>query len=136
MARCGPKLSIFGVVMGLWGVVMLSFLGLFFRLHSPALAMDIPQVSEEVSVEERKANVVLIPECCAEGRKSNINLILICILQDIKEMTTMELQDKVYANYRDTSNSCFIAAGIYILIGVASAVNYKVITVKGTTATA
>jgi len=102
MARCGPKLSIFGVIMGLWGVVMLSFLGLFFRLHSPALAMDIPQVSEE----------------------------------DIKELTTMELQDKVYANYRETSNNCFIAAGIYILVGVASAVNYKVITVKGTTATA
>ena len=51
-------------------------------------------------------------------------------------MSTMDLQDKVYANYRQTSNNCFVAAGIYILIGVASAVNYKVITVKGTTATA
>ena len=62
--------------------------------------------------------------------------ILICVLQDIETMSTMDLQDKVYANYRQTSNNCFVAAGIYILIGVASAVNYKVITVKGTTATA
>ena len=102
MARCGPKLSIFGVVMGVWGVVMLSFLGLFFRLHSPALAMDLPAIGEK----------------------------------ELEEMTDMELQDRVYADYRQTSNNCFVAAGIYILIGVASAVNYKVISVKGNTATA
>ena len=102
MVRCGPKLSIFGVVIGIWGVVMLSLLGLFFRLHTPALAMDLPPITEK----------------------------------ELGEMTNMELQDRVYADFRQTSNNCFVAAGIYILIGVASAVNYKVITVKGTTATA
>jgi len=102
MVRCGPKLSIFGVVMGIWGVVMLSFLGLFFRLHTPALAMDLPTVTEK----------------------------------ELEELTATELQDKVYEDFRQTSNNCFVAAGIYILVGVASAVNYKVITVKGTTATA
>jgi len=101
MVRCGPKLSIFGVVIGIWGVVMLSFLGLFFRLHSPALAMDLPPISEK----------------------------------EAEEMTNAELKEAVYANFRQTSNNCFIAAGIYILVGIASAVNYKVINVKGTTAT-
>lgn len=102
MARCGPKLSIFGVVIAIWGVVMLSLLGLFFRLHTPALAMDLPPIGEK----------------------------------ELEELTDLELQDRVYADFRQTSNNCFVAAGIYILVGVASAVNYKVITVKGTTATA
>jgi len=102
MVRCGPKMSIAGMVIGAWGVIMLSVLGLFFRMNSPALAEDIPKIPEHVK----------------------------------HSMTAEDYKDHVYANFRISSNNCFIAAGIYVFVTVASVVNYKVISVKGTTATA
>ncbi|XP_063401633.1 ribonuclease kappa-like [Mytilus trossulus] len=44
---CGPKLSICCTVLSIWGVVMLALLGVFFRIHSPALFEDIPMTEKE-----------------------------------------------------------------------------------------
>ncbi|CAD5125991.1 DgyrCDS14172 [Dimorphilus gyrociliatus] len=48
MLCCGPKLSACGMVLGLWGVIMLTFLGIFFQIESPALAEDLPVEEEEL----------------------------------------------------------------------------------------
>jgi len=87
---CGPKLSLCGIILGVWGIIMLSFLGLFFRLRSPALAMDIP--TPDPPTEE------------------NFN-----------------------AAFNQTSSNCFVAAGIYLAVLLVSAVNFKFISMKGTT---
>ena len=50
--------------------------------------------------------------------------------KEMEELSAAELQEKVYGNFRMASNNCFVAAGIYILVGIASAVNY--LAVKGT----
>lgn len=42
MPLCGPKLSICCMCLSVWGIIMLILLGVFFRIHSPALADDLP----------------------------------------------------------------------------------------------
>ncbi|XP_074518164.1 ribonuclease kappa-A-like [Halichoeres trimaculatus] len=39
---CGPKQAACGVVLSLWGVIMLSMLGIFFITHSAVLIEDVP----------------------------------------------------------------------------------------------
>jgi len=46
---CGPKLSIFLILVGIWGIVQLSLMGVFFRIKSPALSMDIPFPEREAN---------------------------------------------------------------------------------------
>jgi len=92
---CGPKLSIFLILVGVWGIVQLCIMGLFFRLKSPALAMDIKFPEHE------------------------------------KNETMASLKSRVYEAYDDTSNGCFIAAGIYTAVVIGSAINYKCLNMRG-----
>ncbi|XP_046872909.1 ribonuclease kappa-A-like [Hypomesus transpacificus] len=39
---CGPKLAACGIVISIWGVVMLAMLGIFFSTHSAVLIEDVP----------------------------------------------------------------------------------------------
>ncbi|KAM9335638.1 ribonuclease kappa-A [Symphorus nematophorus] len=39
---CGPKLAACGMVLSLWGVIMLAMLGIFFSTHSAGLIEDVP----------------------------------------------------------------------------------------------
>lgn len=39
---CGPKLSMCGVLLSIWGVVMLGLLGVFFRIRAVGLFEDLP----------------------------------------------------------------------------------------------
>ncbi|GAB1601354.1 ribonuclease kappa-like [Argonauta hians] len=39
---CGPKLSICGIVISVWGIVMLSLMGVFLHIRSPAFFEDLP----------------------------------------------------------------------------------------------
>lgn len=41
MRICGPKLAAYGVLLGIWGSIMLTLLGLFFFSGTPILAEDI-----------------------------------------------------------------------------------------------
>ncbi|XP_075896587.1 ribonuclease kappa-A-like [Nelusetta ayraudi] len=38
---CGPKMAACGMVLSLWGVIMLGLLGIFFTLHSAVLIEDV-----------------------------------------------------------------------------------------------
>lgn len=42
MKICGPKLSLCGMVISVWGIIQLSLMGLFFYNHSVALIEDLP----------------------------------------------------------------------------------------------
>lgn len=39
---CGPKAAACGLVLSLWGVLMLGMLGIFFNIHSAGLIEDVP----------------------------------------------------------------------------------------------
>ncbi|XP_030579103.1 ribonuclease kappa-A-like [Archocentrus centrarchus] len=44
---CGPKLAACGVVLSIWGVIMLAMLGIFFTMHSAVLIEDLPLTDED-----------------------------------------------------------------------------------------
>lgn len=44
---CGPKLAACGVVLSIWGVIMLAMLGIFFTMHSAVLIEDLPLTEED-----------------------------------------------------------------------------------------
>ncbi|KAL2079646.1 hypothetical protein ACEWY4_025390 [Coilia grayii] len=81
---CGPKLAACGIVLSIWGVIMLSMLGIFFTIHSAVLIEDVPFSEEDI-----------------HGDAANA-------LQTI------------YGLYNQVGYNCFIAAGIYVVIGLVS----------------
>lgn len=42
MAICGPKLSLCGLIISVWGIIQLTLMGLFYYIHSVALVEDLP----------------------------------------------------------------------------------------------
>ncbi|CAH0550995.1 unnamed protein product [Brassicogethes aeneus] len=46
MAICGPKLSLCGLIISVWGVIQLVFMGIFYYFHSVALAEDLPEFEQ------------------------------------------------------------------------------------------
>ncbi|XP_041638385.1 ribonuclease kappa-A-like [Cheilinus undulatus] len=45
---CGPKQAACGIVISLWGVIMLSMLGIFFITHSAVLIEDVPVTEDDL----------------------------------------------------------------------------------------
>lgn len=80
---CGPKLAACGLVLSIWGVIMLAMLGIFFTTHSAVLIEDVPFNWEDVNNE------------------------------------TSNLQP-IYKMYNQVGYNCFIAAAIYVAIGLLS----------------
>ncbi|XP_020378037.1 ribonuclease kappa-A [Stegostoma tigrinum] len=76
---CGPKLAACGIVLSIWGVIMLVLLGIFFNIHSAVLIEDVPLTEED--------------------------------------FTTTDAPQRIYRIYEQVSYNCFIAAGIYIVLG-------------------
>ncbi|XP_055387562.1 ribonuclease kappa [Condylostylus longicornis] len=46
MKICGPKLSLCGLIISIWGIVQLVLMGVFYWMHSVALIEDLP-IEEE-----------------------------------------------------------------------------------------
>ncbi|XP_041034643.1 ribonuclease kappa-A [Cetorhinus maximus] len=76
---CGPKLAACGIVLSIWGVIMLALLGIFFNIHSAVLIEDVPFTEA-----------------------------------DFKDTKPPE---RIHRLYEQVSYNCFIAAGIYIVLG-------------------
>uniref|UniRef100_A0A8C8S6U3 Ribonuclease K n=1 Tax=Pelusios castaneus TaxID=367368 RepID=A0A8C8S6U3_9SAUR len=76
---CGPKLAACGIVLSVWGVIMLILLGIFFNVHSAVLIEDVPFTEADFHN--------------AQG------------------------PEKIYRLYEQVSYNCFIAAGLYLLLG-------------------
>ncbi|KAJ8007749.1 hypothetical protein DPEC_G00097440 [Dallia pectoralis] len=45
---CGPKLAVCGLVISIWGIIMLAMLGIFFTTHSVVLIEDVPFNEEDM----------------------------------------------------------------------------------------
>ncbi|EDW01432.1 ribonuclease kappa [Drosophila grimshawi] len=52
MKICGPKCSLCGLIISVWGIVQLVLMGLFFYIHSVALIEDLPLEEKYSSLEE------------------------------------------------------------------------------------
>ncbi|XP_054278334.1 ribonuclease kappa-B [Macrosteles quadrilineatus] len=46
MKVCGPKLSLCGLIISVWGIIQLVFMGIFYQVKSVALAEDLPHIHE------------------------------------------------------------------------------------------
>ncbi|CAO1301783.1 unnamed protein product [Diamesa hyperborea] len=42
MRLCGPKLSLCGLIISVWGIIQLVLMGGFYYIHSVALIEDLP----------------------------------------------------------------------------------------------
>ncbi|XP_062372243.1 ribonuclease kappa-A [Sardina pilchardus] len=80
---CGPKLAACGIVLSIWGVIMLSMLGIFFSTHSAVLIEDVPIREEDMH----------------------------------NQQTPLQ---PVYALFDQVGYNCFIAAGMYVVLGLLS----------------
>ncbi|KAM6949449.1 ribonuclease kappa-A-like [Aplochiton taeniatus] len=80
---CGPKLAACGIVISIWGVIMLAMLGIFFTTHSAVLIEDVPVTEEDMREDKTPPN-------------------------------------NVYSLYNQVGFNCFIAAGIYVAVGLLS----------------
>uniref|UniRef100_A0AAZ3PH76 Uncharacterized protein n=1 Tax=Oncorhynchus tshawytscha TaxID=74940 RepID=A0AAZ3PH76_ONCTS len=45
---CGPKMAACGIVISIWGVIMLVMLGIFFSAKSAVLIEDVPFTEEDI----------------------------------------------------------------------------------------
>ncbi|RZC35263.1 hypothetical protein BDFB_005602 [Asbolus verrucosus] len=51
MPVCGPKLSLCGLILSVWGVIQLGLMGIFYYFHAVALAEDLPEIELPTSKE-------------------------------------------------------------------------------------
>ncbi|XP_054609130.1 ribonuclease kappa-A-like isoform X2 [Dunckerocampus dactyliophorus] len=79
---CGPKLAACGVLLSVWGVIMLAVLGICFITHSAVLIEDVPLREEDT--------------------------------QDTNP------PQKIYELYDKVAVNCFIAAAVYVVLGIFS----------------
>ncbi|GJQ66305.1 hypothetical protein Trydic_g4350 [Trypoxylus dichotomus] len=47
MPVCGPKLSLCGLILSVWGIIQLTLMGVFYYIRAVALAEDVPGIEEE-----------------------------------------------------------------------------------------
>uniref|UniRef100_A0A3B4WKX7 Ribonuclease, RNase K b n=3 Tax=Seriola TaxID=8160 RepID=A0A3B4WKX7_SERLL len=45
---CGPKMAACGIVISIWGVIMLAMLGIFFSAKSAVLIEDVPFTEDDI----------------------------------------------------------------------------------------
>ncbi|KAM4726349.1 ribonuclease kappa-B [Anableps anableps] len=49
---CGPKMAACGMVISIWGVIMLAMLGIFFSAKSAVLIEDVPFTEEDIRTDK------------------------------------------------------------------------------------
>jgi len=57
MPACGPKLSLCGVVLSVWGIIQLSLMGVFFYINSVALIEDINLKEQYTDLKELRKEI-------------------------------------------------------------------------------
>ncbi|XP_041985029.1 ribonuclease kappa-like [Aricia agestis] len=56
---CGPKLSLCGLVLSVWGIIQLTLMGVFYQIKAVALLEDLPLGEAHNSIEDFVAEVEL-----------------------------------------------------------------------------
>ncbi|XP_045777350.1 ribonuclease kappa-like [Maniola jurtina] len=49
---CGPKLSLVGVVLSVWGIIQLTLMGVFYAIKAVALLEDLPLGGEHETLSD------------------------------------------------------------------------------------
>ncbi|KAJ8925547.1 hypothetical protein NQ315_009387 [Exocentrus adspersus] len=57
MPICGPKLSLCGLIISVWGIIQLGLMGVFYYIGAVALAEDIPEVEFKDDLKDFYAKV-------------------------------------------------------------------------------
>ncbi|XP_039956387.1 ribonuclease kappa-B [Bactrocera neohumeralis] len=95
MKICGPKLSLCGLIISVWGIIQLVLMGVFFFIHSVALIEDLPIKEEYTSVEEFYT---------AANAAYNQNAYNCWIAACIYVLTLLLSAQQFYVNSRATAN--------------------------------
>ncbi|XP_055838297.1 ribonuclease kappa [Episyrphus balteatus] len=95
MKICGPKLSLCGLIISVWGIIQLTLMGLFFYIHSVALIEDLP-------LEEKYDNIDDFYS--AANAAYNQNAYNCWIAACIYVLTLLLSAQQFYANSRVTAN--------------------------------
>ncbi|XP_014095735.1 ribonuclease kappa-B [Bactrocera oleae] len=95
MKICGPKLSLCGLIISVWGIIQLVLMGVFFFIHSVALIEDLPIAEDFTSVEEFYN---------AANRAYNQNAYNCWIAACIYVLTLLLSAQQFYVNSRATAN--------------------------------
>jgi len=96
MALCGPKLSLCGIIISIWGIIQLLLMGLFYYIHSVALVEDLP-------LDEHYATPELF--YAAADRAYSQNAYNCWIAACIYVLTLIVSGQQFYANSRSSVNN-------------------------------
>ncbi|XP_040513132.1 ribonuclease kappa isoform X1 [Gallus gallus] len=130
---CGPKLAACGIVLSAWGVVMLVLLGIFFNVHSAVLIEDVPFTEEDFN--DGPERIYGLYEWGGGGYWVREDGMTTTPQQHPKNTPTPQQHPKntptpplsfpihpsgperIYGLYERVGTNCFVAAGLYLLLG-------------------
>ncbi|XP_055920007.1 ribonuclease kappa [Eupeodes corollae] len=95
MKICGPKLSLCGLIISVWGIIQLTLMGLFFYIHSVALIEDLPLAENYETIGDFYS---------AANAAYNQNAYNCWIAACIYVLTLLLSAQQFYANSRVTAN--------------------------------
>ncbi|KPJ03316.1 Ribonuclease kappa [Papilio xuthus] len=128
---CGPKLSLCGLILSVWGIIQLTLMGVFYYIEAVALLEDLPLEEEsghhtvdafihavEVGYQRNSYN------CWIAALLYILMGILykiecITLLEDVEAEEYVDYDDfikKTQENYSMVGLNCLIAAGIYVVM--------------------
>ncbi|KAF0022880.1 hypothetical protein F2P81_024861 [Scophthalmus maximus] len=113
---CGPKMAACGIVISLWGVIMLAMLGIFFTSKSAVLIEDVPFTEDDIR-NDQTSNVN--HDRLRDDHVSGAGLTRSC-KHRLLLLRSKNPPQNVYALYNQVGINCFIAAAIYVAVGAVS----------------
>ena len=93
---CGPKLSVFGICLSIWGIIQLSIMALAFYQNSVAMVEDLPE------------SAFTNANCIKQNHKCTLN-------------ETVEIMTKAYGKQAQT---CVMAVALYTVTLIISLHQY------------
>lgn len=112
MPLCGPKLSLCGVVLSVWGIIQLSLMGVFFFVRSVALI-------EDINLKEQYTDIKALRNEIDAGYQQNafncwiaalLYLVTLCVSVQqfwMNNKSTYRVWDRCYFEYLE--HHCFVS---------------------------
>ncbi|KAH9644699.1 hypothetical protein HF086_011727 [Spodoptera exigua] len=118
---CGPKLSLCGLVLSVWGIIQLTLMGVFYYIRAVALLEDLPLDEHHHSMDSFITNVETGYTQFFMGIFYYFEVVT--LLEDVEAEEYDDYDDfihKTQHNYRAVAQNCWIASVIYIVFIVIS----------------
>ncbi|XP_037835056.1 ribonuclease kappa-B isoform X1 [Kryptolebias marmoratus] len=129
---CGPKMAACGMVISIWGVIMLAMLGIFFSAKSAVLIEDVPFTEEDIRNEVHHSTRLVqadlkpvVSYILSRETLGGLSFRTTNYSDDVSTLTETSIKrenppGKIYSLYNQVGINCFIAAGVYVVVGVVS----------------